>query len=109
MVAPVRTRVVVGMSGGVDSSATAALLREAAIELLEQEMFSAMKKDDQARLRDLVLTFLEGRSREDPLTPDELVRLGDQLADAFPDRRADVTTFALRLNRVLELYTPTRK
>jgi hypothetical protein len=101
---PERARVL-----GNISASTATLLRDAAIELQIQEGFHKMSKEDQIRVRDLVVSFLDGRPRDDSLTGEEVVQVGDQIAREFPDRRADVVRFVLRMNRVLDTYTAVRK
>ena len=101
---PERKRVLAGID-----PANAMLLRDAAVDLQVQEAFHRFKKEDQARIRDMVIGFLDSRSRDDALTSEEVLKLGDQIADAYPDRRADTLTFVLRMNRVLDLYASVRK
>ena len=79
------------------------------IDLQVQESFPKLKKEDQARLRDIVLTFLDRRAVEEPLAPDEILQMSDTVAEAFPDRRAETVAFGRLLNRLYEQKTPRKK
>jgi hypothetical protein len=91
-----------GSAATEGNATTARLLLEANIELEIHETFITLHRADRARLRDVIMTFLDRRPTYHPLTAEEIVRLGELIAEAYPDRRGDASTFALRLNRILD-------
>jgi polyhydroxyalkanoate synthesis regulator phasin len=89
-------------AGGANDSATARLYRNVLVDIMVQEGFANLKKVDQNRFRDVILTFLERRSRDGMLNSEEAAQLADLLADIYPDRRAEAAAFTHVLNRLLE-------
>lgn len=90
-------------------ASTASLLRNAAVDLQVRESFAKVAKEDQTKIYDVLVAFLDRRPRDDALTTDEVGLLGDQIADIIPDRRGEAIPFLLRLNRVLDVYAAVRK
>jgi polyhydroxyalkanoate synthesis regulator phasin len=95
--------------GASNGSAAGRLYREVMVELLVHEVFLKLKREDQNRIRDLALTFLDRRPRDEPLSSEEIVRFSDTVTEAYADRRADALAFAHRFNRILEQNAPPRK
>jgi hypothetical protein len=96
-------------AGRTSSPETARLYRDVMIELRVQEAFAKLKREDQNRFREVILTFLDRRPRDEPLTTDEIARFADLLAEIYPERRSDAVAFAHLLNRFFEENRPQKK
>jgi hypothetical protein len=88
------------LAGDSGDSGSARLYRDVVIELLVQDIFYKNTREDRNRFRDAVMTFLDRRPRDVPLSPEEIIRLSDAIAEVYPDRRSDGVTLAHRLNRI---------
>jgi len=84
-------------------AATVRVYRNVLIDIMVREGFANLNKADQNRFRDIILTYLERRSRDGMLNSEEAAQLADLIADIYPERRAEAAAFINVLNRLLEL------
>ncbi len=78
------------------------MYREAMLELQVHEVFSKLRPEDQNRVRNAIVSFLDRRPADTPLSAEEVVRLADTVGENYRDRRTDAITFAHLLNRFFE-------
>jgi polyhydroxyalkanoate synthesis regulator phasin len=97
------------VTGRVNDPGAARLRRDVAIDLAIQEVFTNLRKSDEVRFRDVIMTFLHRRTRDNRLTADEVVQLSDLIADIAPDRRANAVAFAHIISRLFEQNDRMRK
>jgi polyhydroxyalkanoate synthesis regulator phasin len=97
------------VTGRVSDPVAARLYRDVSVDLAVQELFPGLKKTDQVRFRDIIMTFLDRRPRDDPFSADEVVQLSDLIADIAPDRRTNAVAFAHVISRLFEQAQRLRK
>ncbi len=89
-------------AGGGNDAETARLYRDVLVELQVQEIFHRLKREDQDRVRNAVMTFLDRRPGNGPLSAEEIVGLSDAVSEVYPELRSDAVAFGHILNRHLE-------
>jgi hypothetical protein len=92
--------------GGRDA---ARVYRDVLIDLVVQESFPKMPREDLDRCRDMMLAFLDRRPADDPLNANETGRFAESIVEVYPERRGDALRFAQRVNRILQEYRRERK
>jgi polyhydroxyalkanoate synthesis regulator phasin len=97
------------VTGRIGDPVVARIYRDVSVDLALQDLFPNLRKADQIRFRDLIMTFLDRRAKDDPFTPEEVVRLSDLIVETAPDRRANAVAFARALSRLFEQNQRMRK